>query len=302
MSKHSNYTHLAFADESRHNVGRYRGVAVTSVRAACYREISQNLLALREESQVREVHWKELNGAKERFCASKWIRAGLTYAKAGRLRIDVLAWDTEDSRHKLPKRDDVENLHRMYHHLCSTMLVKRWPNEAIWRLHPDENTLMNWESVHEWLDRKSVGGEVLKPNLVDDGKLRIRFWDWFKLEKIEPVSSATEPLVQVADLLLGLAIYSRETYTKLDSWRKTNVQSALLDLDETRAERLSGADRERCQLLHDFEYACKSLKLGVSLNSERRLRTPNPNNPINFWWWEPQHENDKAPVRTGKAK
>lgn len=40
---------------------------------------------------------------------------------------------------------------------------------------------------------------------------------------------------------------------------------------------------------------CKQKRLGVSLQDSIGLETPNPNNPINFWPYTPQHEYDKTP-------
>ena len=36
---------------------------------------------------------------------------------------------------------------------------------------------------------------------------------------------------------------------------------------------------------------------GVSFDTKQSLFTYNPKNPVNFWYYEPGHENDKAPVR-----
>lgn len=127
--------------------------------------------------------------------------------------------------------------------------------------------------------------------------MQVEFWDWFQLHGIEPVSSAEAPLVQVADLFLGLAIYSREQHAKLEQWQGSKVQNALFDVKGAPDASLSGADQQRCQLLHEFDGYCKARKLGVSLKSSKMLKTMNPKNPINFWWWESQHENDKAPLR-----
>jgi len=44
---------------------------------------------------------------------------------------------------------------------------------------------------------------------------------------------------------------------------------------------------------------CKKRKLGVSLETKRCFSTPNPNNPINFWYYKPQHKMDKAPIKKG---
>jgi len=36
--------------------------------------------------------------------------------------------------------------------------------------------------------------------------------------------------------------------------------------------------------------------MGVSLRKYKGLRTMKPSNPINFWWYEPQSDLDKAPT------
>jgi hypothetical protein len=38
--------------------------------------------------------------------------------------------------------------------------------------------------------------------------------------------------------------------------------------------------------------------LGVSLKTHGGLRTLQPANRINFWWYEPQSPEDKAPTKT----
>jgi hypothetical protein len=54
---------------------------------------------------------------------------------------------------------------------------------------------------------------------------------------------------------------------------------------------------ERFQVLYEFDGGCKNRKMGVSLKTFGGLKTLDPRRPINFWWYEPQHEMDKAPTR-----
>jgi hypothetical protein len=62
-------------------------------------------------------------------------------------------------------------------------------------------------------------------------------------------------------------------------------------------ERLSNSLRERCKVLSHFDQQCKNNKMGISLRHWRGLRTVGPNKPINFWWYEPQSDKDKAPKK-----
>jgi len=271
---------------------------MVSMSCAVANELDQELLRLLHESKVKEAHWKELDGAKERHAAYKILRCFLNFARAGKARGDILMWDTEDSRHKIQGRDDVANLHRMYHHLLTTTMRERWPRNSKWRLHPDHNSLINWSEVAGWLEKKSAGGTV-RNDLLTDGEWVVEFWDWFVLHALEPCHSHDQPCIQLADLLVGLGIYSKESYIKLEQWRKSKVQDSLF-IGSEEVVKLSGSDKERCQVLHEFRELCGTHKLGVSLDNERRLITKNPKYPVNFWWWTPQHELDKAPTRVAR--
>lgn len=46
-----------------------------------------------------------------------------------------------------------------------------------------------------------------------------------------------------------------------------------------------------------FNSLCKQQRSAVSLKSNRGLWTPNPVNPLNFWMYEPQHPEDRAPTK-----
>src|SRR4051794_38535457 len=108
------FTHIAFSDESKHNLGRYRSIAlVTMSRITC--NITTPVLAgLLAESNCRKISWESVRTAKERFAAGKFLKHSIKMAAASRVRIDVMTWDVEDSRHKIKRRVDHANLQRMY--------------------------------------------------------------------------------------------------------------------------------------------------------------------------------------------
>jgi hypothetical protein len=56
-----------------------------------------------------ELKWGELRSAKKRFVAIRVFNYIIEQAIAGNLRVDVLTWDIEDSRHKVQGRNDVRN-------------------------------------------------------------------------------------------------------------------------------------------------------------------------------------------------
>jgi len=289
-------THVGFADESYWNTGRFRSLGMVTLSVACLKTLEGEAEDLLKKSDVREFKWKKLDGAKERFAAEKLCRFAVDKASAGQLRVDVLIWDIQDSRHNVPGRDDIANLERMYYHLFRNVLRARWPDNAVWRLHPDEHTALNWETVQDCLENRSVRVEKDR-SLFTGGRFRIRLRREFGIEEIQPVSSEEHPLLQLADLFAGLAVFSRD---KFDDYKKslqaTSPQTVLFD-EADASSNSSRSSRERFHVLKELDHMCKENKLGVSLKSKRGLWTPDPKNPINFWIYEPQHPEDKAPQK-----
>jgi len=208
----------------------------------------------------------------------------------------VLVWDIQDSRHAIVGRNDIANLQRMYYHLFRNVLRARWPNEAIWRLHPDEHTAIDWETIEDYLGAVSMRIEAER-SLLTGGKFRLRIRQEFGIDDITPSKSRERPLLQLADLFAGLAVFSREKFNEYQVWLRSASGQTLLFEDETLASDPSRRTRERFRVLKILDEECKRRKLGVSLKTRCGLWTPNPENPINFWMYEPQHDEDKAPTR-----
>ncbi|RTI03181.1 DUF3800 domain-containing protein [Thermus scotoductus] len=291
-------THVGFSDESNWNKGRFRSLGLVSCALSDLPELNAELNKLLEESGVSEFKWKELDGAKERFAAEKMCEFAVRHASAGRLRVDVLIWDTHDSRHNVPGRDDIANLQRMYYHLFKNVLRTRWPDNAVWRLHPDEHTALDWESIEDYLDKAGdiLSLQVLPPDLTQP-YFRIRLRREFRLEEIQPVSSTDYPLLQLADLFAGLAVFSRDKFDEYQKWLNNVHGLSSLFPDSASLVSTSKRMKERFKALKGFNDLCKEYKMGVSLKKYRGLQTPNPKNPLNFWMYTPQHPNDKAPRR-----
>lgn len=300
--KKPDITHIAFADEKGYNEGRYRGISLISLEktnADLFRADMQRLL---KESDVREFKWEKLGSARERFAAIKLLDFAIEKTNNRIMRIDTLTWDTEDRRHKVKGRDDIANLQRMYYRLFKDVLCNKWPDESTWVLCPDENTAMEWNKVRDFLDYASSRTET-RTDLLTRGKFILRLKQEFKVENIKPCKSHHEPLVQLADLCAGLAVYSRTSYDRYEIWQAANCdQGTLFKNEKVSSIKLSKSDQERCYVLGEFNKKCKNKTLGVSLKTERGLKTFDHSKPINFWWYEPQHEADKAPCKLGRGQ
>jgi hypothetical protein len=104
-------THVAYSDETHHNVGRFKGIGVVTSTVDNATRASEEVKAILATANVSELKWEKLRTARDRIAAiqvADWL-----FSRINVLRVDVLTWDIEDPRHRLRGRDDVANLHRM---------------------------------------------------------------------------------------------------------------------------------------------------------------------------------------------
>lgn len=290
-------THVAFADESSWNEGRFRSICLVSATRSAAIELHRDVGAIIRKSRFHELKWSRLRSARMREAAANAMSATVDAVIARTLRIDVLCWDVEDSRHAVLGRDDAANLQRMYFHLLRRVMSESWPDGARWGVYPDEQGSMDWAAIEEFLDRRSDRWEIVG-GLTGPGRDAMRYRDLFRIEKLVPSRSHEFPLIQVADLFAGLSVFSRNRYTLYREWLGNGSQQ--IRLTERENVKPSRADRHRFQVLQMFDETCKKNDLGVSLRSYGGLRSFHPSNPIDFWWWEPQGSYDKAPTRKGR--
>lgn len=289
-------THVGFGDESNWNKGRFRSIGLVTTTVAAVDDLNWQLTQILAESGVSEFKWQKLRQARERFAAERMCDFAVDAALRQQVRVDVLIWDIEDSRHKIRSRDDIENLQRMYYHLFCNVLRARWPNNAVWRLHPDEHSAMDWQTVEDCL--QNVAGRIERErSLFTGGRFQLRLRREFGIEEIRSVSSSDQPLLQLADLFAGMAVFSREQFNEYQKWLNQTGSQLKFFEDQDDTPRASGSSKERFQVLQHFDVTCKSRRLGVSLKKKRGLWTPSPDNPLNFWMYKPQHPEDKAPRR-----
>jgi hypothetical protein len=226
-----NPSHIAFADESYYTDGQYRGLGLVSLRYRDYQSVTSKLKSILNESNIKEFKWNKLKSARERHAALKLIRYVIEIAHAGTLRFDLLTWDIMDNRHTVNRRDDISNLHRMYYHLSKNVFGKRWGNETTWMLRPDKNLAMQWDEVRNYLERKSHTINPT-PSLFQQNR-RVDVVQNYHVQRISPVNSEDEPLVQLVDLFTGLAVYSRLNYPRFSKWETTNSPQLCLSFSES---------------------------------------------------------------------
>ncbi len=294
MTKEINF---AFSDESSHNVHRFRSIGLVTMAGSFYTDVKKRLEELLEESDTRELKWSKVSNAKYRLAALKFFDEVIDRAQQKELRVDVLIWDIKDSRHKIYGRDDVKNLQRLYYQLFKHVFKKRWPVETTWTLYPDENNAMDWDRMEDFLDAAGIGFEPIESSS-DLRLFKMRLERDFHVNQIEPLESHKEPLVQVADLFAGVAVFSRESFDRYFTWiKRESNHKTLFEFDEAAGERFTNAEINRFPIINAINKRLKSARMQVSLKGSQGFETKNPRSPINFWLYRPQHEKDKAPTR-----
>ena len=146
--------YTAYTDESYISGERYRSICSFSFVTGAIEDINNNLLEILKESSVKEFKWQKVKDAKYRFCANKLVNFIVNSIHKYDIRIDVVIWDTFDSRHSILRRDDDANFERMFFHILSNSMKRRMP-KSNWSIYPDKRMGIDWKIVHDCL--KSVG-------------------------------------------------------------------------------------------------------------------------------------------------
>jgi hypothetical protein len=287
-------TNVAFSDESHWNVGRYRSIGLITLPIANEQLVEKAINDQLCKSGIKEFKWAGLQSSNERDGAIELLKKIVGYSNQGLLRADILQWDISDHRHDIPGRDDTLNLGIMYYHILENVLKKRWPDGGVWLLCPDEHSSIDWQTLNDCVTAKGKGSFKIEKDPFSKNIL-IGLSGTYDVAQLKQVNSYCNKIVQLADLLAGMAVYSRERYDVFHQWREDNDEQMKLFALESKIA-ISSSDKERCKVLYEFDRLCKHKKLGVSLKTHKGLRTINPENPINFWWYEPQSELDKAPT------
>jgi hypothetical protein len=260
------------------------------------RSALNGIIGKREIDEVKFVeiksHSSKVEAAREfTYCAVE------DYASKAKIRIDVLTWDMQDSRHAVQGRDNVANLEYMYHKVL-THVGRQWM-QAEWGFYPDTNSQIGWNKIANALSKtRLIRSKLSMLRLFDDEETS----QVFQFKDIVPKESCKEPLIQLADLFAGMARFTREEGKQCIHWldkckNKNQIPLASILSEKDVSEDTTITRQNRFQLIDAFDKLCKRHKMRVSLRTKNCLWTPDPKYPINFWHYESQHQDDKAPVK-----
>jgi hypothetical protein len=290
----------AYCDASGIFAERFQSIGTVSGHIESLQSLRKELITILRTNNVKEIKFvmiKRQDSREERTARQFIFDTTQQYIASGLVRVDVLIWDTTDSRHSIPGRDDIENLGRLYYHLlCS--VFQRWVR-GYWNVIIDKDERVDFNTLRDCInnvmtrppDEPSLG--LVIPTQQTNVSTAVK--------DIGEAESSEEPLLQLADIFAGMARFSREKGTECCSWLAScgnPDQLPLLGLlPQPSADDSARSDQCRFKLIGDFYKVCKKHRLGVNLNEKKYLWTPSPTFPMNFWPWDPQGEYDKAPVK-----
>lgn len=282
------HNHLAFSDDSNHKDGRFSSLCLLTFPLKFEKSLRIELEKIFKESGIEhELKWQNVCDAKHKFVVEKIYL--YIFRNLDKLRLDILIWDMQDTRHAIPGRDDIKNIGRMYYHLVQNTLNKKWGEEASWFWQPDKQSGINWKELGDFLVSKKHN---VFPNIFDIKEADFRK---LKIKAIRPVNSDEEIFVQIADHFAGLGAYSYGHFSRYKEWNLS--QNQCLPLWSKNNFKCSKTELVRFDLLSQLKNHCKNANLTVSLNSTNGLCTRNPSKQINFWYYKPQSILDKAPKK-----
>jgi len=285
-----NSQHTAFSDDSKHEDGRFCSLSLITVKSSDLKNWKSELDKIWKESNIIEFKWSKLRGAKYKFAGQKIV--DFIFRKLDELRVDILIWDNNDSRHKVFSRDDCANTARMYYHLLSNTLGTKWDKVNSWHLYPDVQSSIDWNNLKTCLASKNY---VEFDNIfgTENGKFQN-----LSIEDISPVDSAKNKITQIADLFAGLATSSHGDFNDYREW--LNNQSGQDVLFGAKVVSKKTNKHDKFYVIQYFKTICKKYKAPISFESTNGLKTHKQRYPINFWFYDPQHEYDKAPKKSVK--
>lgn len=288
--------YVVFSDESSHTDGDFRSIAAVSLPCSRHNDVvkmSDQLKTILESSTKGELKWRNVgrNGTKNVARAKASIDFVFS-SLSQELRIDVVIWDVQDSRHSVENRDDIANYSRMYFHLHRSLMRRREPN-ASWHLRPDALSIIDWKTIRDCLNSNGSWQRYSQesPALFEN-------FDWIsnpRIKTLREVDSKKTPFVNLADLFAGMAAYTRNKSSVIRTL--LNEEEELKDLfpNHVPACDPNKLDRGRFKVIRHLVNRCKQGQLGVSIKDCGYLRTQDPRKPINFWHYNPQHIHDQAP-------
>jgi Protein of unknown function (DUF3800) len=287
-------SYLAFCDESGlTGKERFQAISTVSGSRGEMRILHNQLRDLLKKYGRSDIKFTKVGGHSTSTQVSKeFIALGLRKCYEKTIRINVMVWDTQDSRHSVRRRDDIENFKRMYYHALKTS-IKQWPAQLTWEFYPDEHTAIKWHDITSYLSKTNLAKSDSNELYLSE---KFREFNFVKIHTPNEATSSKFFIIQLADIFAGMVRTSHSCGYDFIEWRQVNSSNGLLFTTDKNSE-ISTNQNAKFEIMSYFKDMADSYHLGVNLSKDKYFQTFCHNNNIFLWKYEPQHENDKAPIK-----
>ena len=188
--------------------------------------------------------------------------------------IHVLIWDTEDSRHSVYPRDNDKNLEIMYH-----KIIKNFANYTLNEydclfVFPDRQNSIDWQLIEEILEKEGFFN-----------------MEYGRTITIEESNTKNAYLIQLADIFAGMGRTSYKDYDEYEL-QGDETQTFLIPFEKEPSIK----NKTRYKIIRFVHNWSKKHKLQISISENRGFKSYKKG-PLNFWFYEPQTDKDKAPIK-----
>lgn len=289
----SEETHVVVSDES--------GID-QNVQSVCFvagpwhaiRSLNQTCAGALKEAGTSEIKFRDIDDGRKRKAAEVVLTA---FLECPHSKAMVLSWDLADSRHRIERRDNDLNFHRMLFHGLRS--VADWFGDVEWQWFHDQNASLDQSKIQTFLNNtRGVKAHCGMP--VD---LFGRFRHTIRIATVEQRCSKKVAIIGLADLLAGAVRHSIvDGQGCVDDYRSRGGQQGFtFDAVKEPAVVTRHVSAKR-QMVGHIRHQCGLRGLGVSLESTTRLATHKKGSKIWIWHYQPQGEYDKAPTKDQRVR
>lgn len=279
-----------YGDESGwDSTNRYGSICIISGLKSNIDILLKDLNMIQDRSDRKEIKLKEIKNNSTVSIAKKYIDIICFHLYSSRIKLHAICWDKKDSRHNIFKRDDRENLFRMYFHLTNNCF-KDWTSTYIFNFFPDEFNGVDWDDkLLKFLKNRRI---EYKLELFEINKPVVN-----SIKEFEQFKSEKSSLIQVCDLFAGAIRMSRSESIEFQTWMKRKVKNQTLLFEMEDDIIISKTKEYQFQVLHHLKETCGKYSLGLNFSKDKYFQTLNKRNNIFVWHYKPQNDLDKAPIK-----
>ena len=252
-------------------------------------EINDKLveILIKYNISTKKFKWNKFNSMDKVNALEKFLEYLFRLMSDDLVFIHTIIWDIQDSRYEIVGRDDNKNLSLMYYKLIKNFAKDKLKNGDYLTIYPDRNNAVDWSLIEEILPNDGVyNTKELSFCTVGLSKVCIKESNTYE-----------NALIQIADIFAGMARTSYEDYDNYEKWLNRGQQSLFPNENLNNVE-LSGKDKHRFKIYEFVDKHSKRKSWSVSLKTNNGFYTFDKSKPLNFWFYRPQHDEDKAPLKT----